>query len=106
VVGRRLELKVEAIFHPDSYGYRPVRAPQDAVEVCWRRCWKRDWVIDLDIPKFFDTVPWDLIIKAVQGKHRPAVSGADCQTVAPCTGAADRQHEADAGSGPRRQVTG
>src|SRR5665811_681615 len=53
VVARRLEGKVEAIFHSDSYGYRPGRSPEDAVEVCQRRCWKRDWVIDLDIEKFF-----------------------------------------------------
>jgi retron-type reverse transcriptase len=65
VVARRLEAKVEAIFHPDSFGYRPGRAPQDAVEVCRRRCWRTDWVIDLDIQKFFDSVPRDLIIKAV-----------------------------------------
>jgi RNA-directed DNA polymerase len=43
VVARRLEGKVEAIFHSDSYGYRPGRSPEDAVEVCQRRCWKRDW---------------------------------------------------------------
>ena len=66
VVARRLEQRVEAIFHPDSYGYRPGRAPTDAVEVCKQRCWKRDWVIDLDIQKFFDTVPWDLVVKAVE----------------------------------------
>jgi len=66
VVARRLEGKVEAIFHPDSYGYRPGRAPQDAVEVCRRRCWKTDWVIDLDIQKFFDSVPKDLIVQAVE----------------------------------------
>jgi RNA-directed DNA polymerase len=30
-----------------------------------RRCWKADWVIDLDIQKFFDSVPWDLVVKAV-----------------------------------------
>jgi RNA-directed DNA polymerase len=66
VVARRLEWKVESIFHPDSYGYRPGRAPQDAVEVCRQRCWKRDWVIDLDIQKFFDTVAWDLVVKAVE----------------------------------------
>ncbi len=24
-----------------------------------------DWVIDLDIQKFFDTVLWDLVVKAV-----------------------------------------
>src|SRR3954471_16985472 len=28
VVARRLEWKVEQIFHPDSYGYRPGRAPE------------------------------------------------------------------------------
>jgi RNA-directed DNA polymerase len=66
VVARRLEGKVEAIFHPDSYGYRPGRSPEDAVEVCKQRCWKRDWVIDLDIQKFFDTVSWDLVVKAVE----------------------------------------
>jgi len=66
VVARRLEGKVEAIFHPDSYGYRPGRSALDAVEVCRRRCWKRDWVIDLDIEKFFDTVRWDLVVAAVE----------------------------------------
>jgi len=66
VVARRLGWKAESIFHTDSYGYRPWRAPEDAVEVCKQRCWKRDWVIDLDIQKFFDTVPWDLVVKAVE----------------------------------------
>jgi RNA-directed DNA polymerase len=65
VVARRLEARVEEIFHPDSYGYRPGRAPQDAVEVCRRRCWSTDWVIDLDIQKFFDNLGHDLILKAV-----------------------------------------
>jgi retron-type reverse transcriptase len=40
----------------------------DAVAACRQRCWKSDWVIDLDIQKFFDSVPWDLVIKAVE-KH-------------------------------------
>ena len=31
VVARRLELKVEPIFHPDSYGYRPYRSPANSV---------------------------------------------------------------------------
>jgi RNA-directed DNA polymerase len=66
VVARHLEEKVEPIFHPDSYGYRPRRSALDAVEACRRRCWKYDWVIDLDIRAFFDTVPWDLVVKAVE----------------------------------------
>jgi RNA-directed DNA polymerase len=66
VVARRLEAKVEPIFHPDSYGYRPGRSALDAVATCRRRCWSTDWVIDLDIQKFFDSVPWDLMVKAVE----------------------------------------
>lgn len=66
VVARRLEAKVEAIFHPDSYGYRPGRSALDAVRECRKRCWQNDWVIDLDIQKFFDSVPWDLVVKAVE----------------------------------------
>jgi RNA-directed DNA polymerase len=34
VVARRLEAKVEPIFHPDSYGYRPGRSALDAVAAC------------------------------------------------------------------------
>jgi RNA-directed DNA polymerase len=66
VVARRLEGKVEPIFHPDSYGYRPGRSAHDAVRACRQRCWKFDWAIDLDIEKFFDTVDHDLMIKAVE----------------------------------------
>ena len=66
VAARRLEAKVEPIFHPDSYGYRPGRSALDAVDACRRRCWKTDWVIDLDIQKFFDSVRWDLVVKAVE----------------------------------------
>src|SRR5579875_219674 len=66
VVAEELKSKTEAIFHKDSYGYRPGRSAVDAVEVCRQRCWKTDWVIDLDIQKFFDSVSWDLMLKAVQ----------------------------------------
>jgi RNA-directed DNA polymerase len=66
VVARRLEEEVESIFHPDSYGYRPGRSALDAVAACRTRCWKYAWVIDLDIQKFFDSVPWDLTVKAVE----------------------------------------
>src|SRR5215831_2782373 len=48
-----LEPKVEPIFHPDSYGYRPGRSALDAVGVARKRCWAFDWVIDLDIKSFF-----------------------------------------------------
>lgn len=60
-----LEPNVEKVFHDDSYGYRPGRSPLDAVKVCRERCWKRDWVVDLDVKAFFDSVPWDLMLRAV-----------------------------------------
>jgi group II intron reverse transcriptase/maturase len=66
VVARVLEEKVEPVFHPDSYGYRSGRGALDAVAACRKRCWSTDWVIDLDIRAFFDTVPWDLVVKAVE----------------------------------------
>jgi retron-type reverse transcriptase len=58
--------RTEAVFHEDSYGYRPRKGALDAVAACRKRCWSKSWVIDLDIRKFFDSVPWDLVIKAVQ----------------------------------------
>jgi RNA-directed DNA polymerase len=60
-----LEPNVEKVFHDDSYGYRPGRSPIDAVRVCRQRCFQRDWVVDLDVKAFFDSVPWDLMLKAV-----------------------------------------
>ncbi|MGW2088298.1 reverse transcriptase domain-containing protein [Streptomyces sp. NPDC001880] len=44
VVAMVLEKRVEPIFHPDSYGYRPGRGAIDAVGRCRERCWKYDWV--------------------------------------------------------------
>jgi group II intron reverse transcriptase/maturase len=66
VVAARIEAVVEPKFHPDSDGYRPRRGALDAVGKCRERCWRYDWVIDLDVQKFFDTVPWDRIIAAVE----------------------------------------
>ena len=60
-----LEPGVEPCFHPDSYGYRPGRLALDAVGVCRERCWRAAWVLDLDLKSFFDSVPWDLVLKAV-----------------------------------------
>ena len=38
----------------------------DAITACRQRCWKYDWMIDLDVQKFFDEVPWELIVCAVE----------------------------------------
>jgi RNA-directed DNA polymerase len=60
-----LEPDAERVFHDDSYGYRPGRSPVDAVRVCRERCFKKDWVVDLDVKAFFDSVSWELVLKAV-----------------------------------------
>ena len=65
VVRSYLEPEVEPVFHPGSYGYRPGRSPLDAVGVCRERCWRSDWVLDMDIQSFFDSVPWQLVLRAV-----------------------------------------
>ncbi|OEJ56263.1 group II intron reverse transcriptase/maturase [Streptomyces agglomeratus] len=72
VVARHLVRRVDPIFHPDSFGYRPGRSALDAVEKCRERSWKRDWVVEFDISQFFDSVPWDLLVKAVEA-HTDAV---------------------------------
>jgi RNA-directed DNA polymerase len=65
VAAMYLERRVEPVFHPDSYGYRPGRSALDAVGRCRERCWQNDWVIDLDIRAFFDSVDHTLMLKAV-----------------------------------------
>jgi len=68
VVKRYLEPKVEPLFHPDSYGYRPGKSALDAVGVCRQRCWRYDWIVDLDIKGFFENIDHALMMHAVR-KH-------------------------------------
>ena len=68
VVKMQLEPRVEPLFHPDSYGYRPAKSAHDAIGRARQRCWDYDWVLDLDIRGFFDNIPHDLMMKAVR-KH-------------------------------------
>jgi group II intron reverse transcriptase/maturase len=60
-----LEPLLEPVFHEDSYGYRPGRSALDAVGAARKRSWGADWVIDLDIRAFFDSIPHDLVERAV-----------------------------------------
>jgi RNA-directed DNA polymerase len=68
VVKLELEPKVEPLFHPDSFGYRPGKSALDAVGTCRTRCWRYDWVVDLDISGFFDNIDHALMMHAVR-KH-------------------------------------
>ena len=66
VVAGHLSERVEQVFHPDSFGYRPGKSALDAVRVCRQRCWRFDWVVEFDIRRFFDTVAWDKVVAAVE----------------------------------------
>ena len=66
VVRRYLEPILEPVFHADSYGYRPGKSAIDAVRQARERCWRFDWVLDLDIKGFFDSIDWELMLKAVR----------------------------------------
>jgi RNA-directed DNA polymerase len=68
VARRFLEPILEPVFHPDSYGYRPGKSAIEAVRTARQRCWRYDWVLDLDVKAFFDTIDWELMLKAVR-KH-------------------------------------
>ena len=66
VVRRYLEPRLDPLFHVDSYGYRPGRSAIDAVRTARQRCWRYNWVLDLDIKAFFDTIPHELLLKALR----------------------------------------
>ena len=66
VVKQAIEPKLESIFLPDSYGYRPGKSALDAVGVTRQRCWKYDWVLEFDIKGLFDNLPHDLLLKALR----------------------------------------
>jgi RNA-directed DNA polymerase len=66
VARRRLEPILEPVFHADSYGYRPGQSAIDAVRQARQRCWRYAWVLDLDVRAFFDSIDWELLLKAVR----------------------------------------
>ena len=68
VIKNQIEERLEKIFHPQSYGYRPKRSAHQALDQVRKNCWKYDWVIDLDIKNFFDDIDHDKLLKAL-GKH-------------------------------------
>jgi len=65
-----LEPRLEKIFHPGSYGYRPGVGAKGPVLQVRGNCWKYDWVLDMDIKAFFDSIDHELMMLAVE-KHAP-----------------------------------
>jgi group II intron reverse transcriptase/maturase len=66
VARRYLEPRLEPVFHTDSYGYRPGKSAIDAVRQARQRCWRYDWVLDLDVKAYFDSIDWELMLRAVR----------------------------------------
>src|SRR6201988_5354040 len=66
VARRYLEPILEPRFHPDFYGYRPGKSAIDAVRTARERCRRSDWVLDLDLKGFFDSIDWELMLRAIR----------------------------------------
>ncbi len=67
IVKNTLESEWEAIFEPNTYGFRCGRSCQDAIEQCFKRLMggklNRDkWVLDTDIKGFFDNISHESIL--------------------------------------------
>jgi RNA-directed DNA polymerase len=65
IIINSLEPEWEAIFEPNSYGFRCGRSCHDAIEQNFRRVQKgRDnWVLEADIKGFFDNIAHESILK-------------------------------------------
>lgn len=67
-----MEERLDPLFHPDSYGYRPGKSAHQALKQCAQRCWQYNWVLEIDISAFFDNVRHDLVIKALEHHQMPS----------------------------------
>ncbi|MDZ7877083.1 MAG: reverse transcriptase domain-containing protein [Saprospiraceae bacterium] len=68
VIKAYLEPRLESVFSPNSYGYRPNKSAHQALENVRENVRNYAWVIDMDIKSFFDDVNHELLMKAVD-KH-------------------------------------
>ena len=65
VIKTQLEPRFEREFLDCSYGYRSGRSAHDALQVVRLGVRKTSWVVDMDVAKFFDELPHDLLRKAL-----------------------------------------
>jgi RNA-directed DNA polymerase len=66
VVRHYMEQYVDQRFHENSYGYRPMKSSQQALDEVRKNCLEKDWVVDMDISNFFDEISHDLMLKGVE----------------------------------------
>jgi RNA-directed DNA polymerase len=72
IIKNSLEPEWEAVFEPNSYGFRIGRSCQDAIEQNFIRLQKgRDtWVLEADIQGFFDNIAHESILKVINNFPR------------------------------------
>lgn len=66
VLRQILEPYLEPHFHVDSYAYRRSRSAHDALRECRSRTDYYSWAIDVDIKGYFDNIPHDKLMQAVE----------------------------------------
>ena len=73
----------EPMFSAHSYGFRPGRKAQDAVQAAQKYAQEgKEWVVDIDITKFFDHVNHDILMgrigKVIRDKRVLHLIGKHC----------------------------
>jgi len=71
IVQAALRIVIEPIFEADflpcSFGFRPKRAAQDALQVLIDESWRgRRWVVESDIASCFETIPHERLVSALE----------------------------------------
>ena len=62
-----LEPVFEADFLPVSFGFRPRRGADDALQVLIDESWRgRGWLVETDVARCFEAIPHSELIKAVE----------------------------------------
>src|SRR5450432_2097687 len=51
---------------PTPMATGPGKSAIDAVRQARQRCWRYDWVLDLDVKGYFDSIDWELLLRAVR----------------------------------------
>ncbi|MBE9142096.1 group II intron reverse transcriptase/maturase [Planktothrix mougeotii] len=71
IVKNSLEPEWEAVFEPNSYGFRPGRSCQDAIAQCFQRLSVKNgretdsYILDADIEGFFDNIAHESILNMI-----------------------------------------
>jgi len=79
VLQRAVVMLLEPIYEQDfldcSYGFRPDRSAQQALDAVWEATMKLrgGWVVEVDIRKFFDTIPHGTLLDTVRRRVRDGV---------------------------------